>query len=116
MSRHPDLADARESLEYWERRERALPRRARAKRREAREHVERWRQRVAQVEREAYGRGATGALVQYVNEGRLPEPFRQTGRRVARHGKRAIVAVTAMAFTFALVMLAVFVAIVVSVF
>jgi hypothetical protein len=116
MARHPDLADARESLEYWQRRERALPRRQRAQRREAREHAARWQQRVARAERETYGAGPLGALLQLVSEGRAPEPLRQTGRTVARHGRHALIAVAAMAAAFTVMTLAVCCAILVALF
>ncbi len=94
--RHPDLADARESLEYWERRLAALPRLDRRGRREAAEAIVRARDRVAAAERAAYGEGIGGRLVQVATEGRLPEPLRDSGRRVARHGRRAVVAVVAL--------------------
>ena len=56
LPRHPDLIDARESLEYWERRLAGLPKRDRKGRKEATEGVARARARVAEAERDAYGR------------------------------------------------------------
>ena len=79
-----ELEDAREALEYWERRERNLPRHRVSARREARAMARRWGDRLAAVEREQYGRGLLGALLLVAAEGRLPHPVRQTGRRVAR--------------------------------
>ena len=44
----------------------------------------RWQGRVAEAERDTYGRGLLGALVLLAAERRLPEPTRSAGRRVAR--------------------------------
>ena len=101
--RHPDLVDARESLEYWERRLAGLPKRDKRGRREAAEAITRARARVVEAERAAYGEGIGAQLVQVATEGRLPEPLRDTGRRVAKHGRRAVVA--AVALTAALTVL-----------
>lgn len=79
-----ELHDARSSLAYWEDRADRLPLHAVRRRREAREMTTRWQHRVAEAEREAYGRGLLGMLALITAEGRLPEPARQTGRRVAR--------------------------------
>jgi hypothetical protein len=94
-----ELLDARESLRDWERRERELPRRARRRRHEARLHAERWRERVADQERDVYGPGLVGALTLLVHEGRLPEPVRHHGRRMALNGRRAMVLAGAMVAT-----------------
>lgn len=78
------LVEARESLDYWERRARTLPRWAIRKRREAREMAARWRERVAEAERTAYGPGLLGTALMLLTERRLPVTARQTGRTVLR--------------------------------
>jgi hypothetical protein len=92
------LEDARESLAYWERRARRLPRYALRKRREARAMAVRWRARVAEAERARYGRGVVGALMLLAAEGRLPEPVRHAGRGMLRRAAQAATLV-AVAFT-----------------
>jgi hypothetical protein len=87
------LADARESLAYWEHRARRLPRLAVRRRREAREMAARWHARVAETERAIYGRGLLGALLLLAAERRLPESARRTGRRLARRTAQAAVVV-----------------------
>jgi hypothetical protein len=87
-----DLADARESLAYWEERSRRLPRHALRRRREARELARRWRARVAEHERALYGGGLLGALLMLVAERRLPEPARQARLTIRRWTVRALVA------------------------
>src|SRR4051812_23778182 len=87
----PSLEDARESLTYWERRAQTLPLHAVRRRREAREMAARWRVRVAEAEREHYGRGLLGALVLLAAERRLPEPARHAGRQVARRTAQVVV-------------------------
>jgi hypothetical protein len=92
----PDVAeldDAREALDYWEARAAALPRLAVRDRREAREMALRWRARVTEAERAAYGRGLRGALLLMVSELRLPEPTRQATRQAARRARQAAVVV-----------------------
>jgi len=79
-----DLADARESLDYWESRARTLPLHAVRMRREAREMAARWRVRVADAERTAYGAGVLGALLLLAYERRLPQPIVHRGRRLVR--------------------------------
>jgi hypothetical protein len=79
-----DLAEARESLDYWESRARTLPLHAVRMRREAREMAARWRVRVADAERTAYGAGVLGALLLLAYERRLPQPIAYRGRRLAR--------------------------------
>jgi len=88
-----ELADARESLAYWEDRAARLPRHAIRRRREARDMAARWQVRVAEAERAAYGRGLLGALVLLAVERRLPQPARRQGRLVARRLARAAVVV-----------------------
>jgi hypothetical protein len=88
----PALDDARESLAYWERRARRLPRHAIRRRREARDMAARWRVRVADAERQVYGRGLLGLVLLVALERRLPEPARHAGRRVARRGMQAAIA------------------------
>lgn len=56
----PSAADADEALAYWRRRERALPRRRRAARREARAMVVAWEERVRAAELERWGGGWLG--------------------------------------------------------
>jgi hypothetical protein len=92
----PDVAeldDAREALDYWETRAATLPRLAVRDRREAREMALRWRARVTEAERAAYGHGLRGALMLMVSELRLPEPTRQAGRHAARRARQAAVVV-----------------------
>ena len=67
------LPEARESLEYWERRSHTLPWLAVRQRREAREMAERWRSRVSEAERLEYGAGLLGAIFMVMAERRLPE-------------------------------------------
>src|SRR5215218_7794782 len=88
-----DLADARESLAYWDDRAARLPRHAIRRRREAREMAARWQVRVADAERAAYGRGLLGALVLLACERRLPQPVRRQGRLVTRRLAHAAVVV-----------------------
>jgi hypothetical protein len=99
-----DLTDARESLDYWERRARRLPRTALRRRREARSMAARWRERVSAAERAAYGRGITGALFMLACEQRLPHGALHRGRTVL---KRVVIgaAVTACAMVAGLVAL-----------
>lgn len=104
-----ELVDGREALAYWEQRARTLPRHAVRRRREARVLAARWSERVADAERDADGRGALGALLLVVAEGRLPETARRTGRTVARRGGQAL-AVAALACVTVLVMSLVLVA------
>jgi hypothetical protein len=94
-----ELAQARESLAYWEKRAARLPRRAVRKRREARELAYRWRGRVVEAERAAYGKGLLGLLVLIAVERRLPESTRRSSRRVARRTAQTLtlVAVTGLA-------------------
>ena len=100
-----ELEDAREALAYWEDRARRLPRHALRRRREAREMAARWRARVAEAERAAYGRGLLGALALLLAERRLPEPARHAGRRVAHRGSQAVVVVAAAAVALLLAVL-----------
>ena len=78
------LPEARESLEYWERRSHTLPRLAVRQRREAREMAERWRSRVSEAERLEYGAGLLGAIFMVMTERRLPTTARHTGRTVIK--------------------------------
>jgi hypothetical protein len=92
-----DLADARESLAYWEGRAGRLPRYAIRRRREAREMTVRWRARVAEAERAHYGRGLLGALLLVACERRLPTTAAHGGRTLARRAARiATVAAVAL--------------------
>ncbi len=84
------LHEARESLAYWEDRARRLPRHAVLRRREARAMATRWSSRVADAERERYGRGILGALMVVVAEGRVPEGTRHSGRRLARRAGQGL--------------------------
>jgi hypothetical protein len=100
-----ELEDAREALAYWEDRARRLPRHALRDRREARAMAARWRARVTEAERAAYGRGVLGALLLLVAERRLPEPARHAGRRAARRGAQAVVVAAVAAATLLLAVL-----------
>lgn len=84
------LHEARESLAYWEDRAQRLPRHAMLRRREARTMAARWSSRVAEAERDRYGRGVAGTLLLLMAEGRVPEPARRTGRRVARRAVQGL--------------------------
>jgi hypothetical protein len=84
MSADLHLADARQSLAYWEARARRLPRRALRRRREARAMAARWRARVAEAERREYGRGLLGAALLLVVERRLPATTSYRARRTLR--------------------------------
>jgi hypothetical protein len=85
------LAEARESLAYWEERAETLPLRQVRKRREARELADRWHARVADAEKAAYGAGALGLVALLLAERRLPQSTRRTGRTVARRASQAAV-------------------------
>ena len=95
-----ELADARESLAYWEHRAAELPRHAIRKRREARVLAARWRDRVAHAEREVYGRGLLGLVLLLVAERRLPQRTRHTAhlalRRAAQVALALVVALVAL--------------------
>ena len=78
------LPEARESLEYWERRSHTLPWLAVRQRREAREMAERWRSRVSEAERLEYGAGLLGAIFMVMAERRLPVTTRHTGRTLMK--------------------------------
>src|SRR5579875_1637633 len=101
LGRDPSLYEARESLAYWEARSRRLPRHALRRRREARDMARRWRGRVVDAERAAYGGGVAGTLLLVASERRLPEPARQASLRLARRLAAAavvgLVALTALA-------------------
>jgi hypothetical protein len=104
-----DLDDARESLAFWERRSRGLPRWALRRRREARAMAARWRVRVDQAERSLYGAGFGGTLLQLLTERRLPLRTRAAGRRAARTGTRVaagLALVTALVLVAAVELLA----------
>jgi hypothetical protein len=106
------LAEARESLAYWEERERRLPRLSVARRREARELARRWRARVAEAERACYGPGLVGALLMVAAERRLPARAGHTGRRVARRAAQVAIGLTLATMALALAALVVLVEIV----
>jgi hypothetical protein len=78
------LMEARESLEYWERRSHTLPRLAVRQRREAREMAARWRARVSEAERLEYGAGLLGAVFMVMAERRLPATTRHTSRTLVK--------------------------------
>ena len=90
-----DLSDARESLAYWEMRAQTLPRHAVRRRREARVLAARWRDRVVEAERAAYGAGLLGALLLLAAERRLPQGMRHTRRLVVRRTAQAAAVVCA---------------------
>jgi hypothetical protein len=62
----PPLEDARRSLEYWERRHRALPLHHRRARREAREMAARWGERVRAAERVRFESSVVGRVVAWL--------------------------------------------------
>jgi hypothetical protein len=62
----PPLEDARRSLEYWERRHRALPLHHRRARREAREMAARWDERVRAAERVRFESSVVGRVVAWL--------------------------------------------------
>jgi hypothetical protein len=99
----PSLDDAREALDYWEERACGLPRHAVRRRREARAMAMRWQARVAEAEREHYGRGLLGALLLLAAERRLPQPARRAGRQLARRTVQvaAVVVVAVLALVVA---------------
>jgi hypothetical protein len=98
-----DLIDAREALAYWETRARSLPHHSLRRRREARELAARWRSRVSEAERAAYGAGVMGAVLLFATERRLPAPVharvRMMVRRAAQVAAVVCVAVFAMLMT-----------------
>jgi hypothetical protein len=59
----PPLDDARRSLEYWERRRRALPLHRRRARREARDMVVRWQARVAAARQARFDMSPVGRFL-----------------------------------------------------
>lgn len=59
----PPLEDARSSLEYWQRRRKALPLYRRAARREAKEMTARWQQRVRAAELARFEASLAGRLL-----------------------------------------------------
>jgi hypothetical protein len=83
------LAEARESLAYWEDRAETLPLRQVRKRREARDLAGRWHARVAEAEKATYGAGALGLVALMLAERRLPQSMRRTGRAAARRASQA---------------------------
>lgn len=85
------LQEARDALAYWEDRAGHLPRHAVLRRREARAMAARWSARVAAAERDRYGRGVAGTLLLLVAEGRVPEPARRAGRRLAHRTAQGLV-------------------------
>ncbi len=87
------LEEARECLAYWEERAASLPLRSVRQRREARDMAARWQSRVADAERELYGRGLLGAVMLYHAERRLPQPTRQAGLAVAHRVKQLVMVV-----------------------
>jgi hypothetical protein len=91
-----ELMDARESLAYWEERARTLPLHAVRRRREARELAARWRDRVAEAERTAYGAGLLGTLLLVIAERRLPQHLRHRRHLVARRAAQAAAMVCAV--------------------
>ena len=68
----PPLEDARRSLEYWERRRRALPVYRRAARREARELAERWTERVRAAERAQFEASVPGRILRALGLSHIP--------------------------------------------
>ena len=104
-----ELQEARSSLAYWEDRAHRLPLHAVRGRREARDMAHRWRSRVAEAERAAYGRGLLGLLLLLAAERRLPVTTRARGRTVVRRGLQlaAVALVAVMVLMVAAVVAAV---------
>ncbi len=90
------LPEARESLDYWERRAHTLPRLAVRKRREAREMAARWHERVSEAERLEYGAGLLGVVFMVLAERRLPVGARRTGRTAMKVAQWTAAIVTVM--------------------
>jgi hypothetical protein len=107
------LIEARESLDYWERRAHTLPRLAVRQRREAREMAARWRARVSEAERMEYGAGLLGAVFMVMAERRLPATTRQTGRTLVKAALWTAAVVTVLTVLLIAAMLAAAVALVV---
>ena len=93
------LVEARESLDYWERRLQTLPRRAVRQRREAREMASRWRERVNAAELAEYGPGMIGTLFMLLSERRMPMRTQHTGAQLMRASRVALVTMVAFAAT-----------------
>src|SRR6187455_2138537 len=106
------LVEARESLDYWERRAHTLPRWAVRKRREAREMAARWRERVSEAERAQYGGGLLGTVLLVLFERRLPVATQRTSRTLVRAAIWTAVSVTVMAVALVAAVVAAAVAIV----
>lgn len=66
MSAPPALDDARSSLEYWQRRRKALPVYRRSARREAREMALRWEERIVAAQQARFEASAVGRLLSAV--------------------------------------------------
>jgi hypothetical protein len=94
-----ELDEARELLEYWERRARRLPRWALGRRREARTMAARWRERVCAAEQQRYGRGLLGTASQLALEHRMPTALGHRGRQAMR-----VTAYAAVTFAVALML------------
>jgi hypothetical protein len=71
MRAPPALEDARSSLEYWERRQRALPVYRRGARREAREMAARWEARLRAAERVRFESTLTGRILVWLGLSRF---------------------------------------------
>jgi hypothetical protein len=110
-----ELDDAREALAYWEDRSRNLPVRAVRRRREAREMAARWSARVAEAERDAYGRGVLGMALFMAFEHRLPEPTRRAGRQLAHRSVQVVVVLGVAALALLLAVLVTVIEVLVSV-
>jgi len=94
-----ELAEMRESLAYWEDRAQRLPRRSIRRRREARDMVVRWRARVAEAERQVYGRGVLGAILLLVSERRMPLATQRAGRQALRRAAQVTAVVSLVMVT-----------------
>jgi hypothetical protein len=110
------LVEARESLNYWESRVQALPRRAVRQRREAREMAARWRERVSQAELAEYGPGLIGTLFMLLTERRVPTRTQHASARVVRAGRIALVTTAAFAMTLMALLCVLIVALLVALF
>jgi hypothetical protein len=117
----PPLDEARSSLEYWQRRRRALPIYRRAARREATEMAARWQERVHAAEQLLFEASLFGRLLAYLGiSGLWARRARLTKRRLLLFGwglapRKLKVVAGVVAATWLIVALAVVAAVVVAV-
>lgn len=68
--------------------------------------MDRWLQRVRELERAAHGPGPRGALSHLVAHGRLPASAAHTGRRIARRARTGLVVASVVVVSTTLLVLA----------